>query len=67
MQSQEELLARLAEHGARRRAALEEAERELDAMRDDLAQAMEQRVPIAELSRIAAVSRPTLYELRRRA
>ncbi len=67
MAARDELLAKIAEHGERRRAALEQADSELDAMRDLLVEAMDQRVPIAELHRLSAVSRPTLYELRRRA
>jgi hypothetical protein len=60
------VLEQLAEHGARRRRALAEAEAELDAMRPLLREALEARVTIAELARLAAVSRPTLYELRGR-
>ncbi len=62
-----ELRARIAAHGDRRREALAAAERELNAMRELLREALDAGVPIAELSRLAAVSRPTLYELRRRA
>jgi hypothetical protein len=60
-----ELRARVAEQGRRRAAALAEADAALEAMRNDLVTALDAGVPLAELARLAAVGRPTLYRLRR--
>lgn len=62
-----EVRTRIARRGERRREALRVAEEELEAMRPDLLAALEAGLTISELARLAAVSRPTLYELRQRA
>lgn len=62
----DQLRARVAEQGRRRQAALHEADAALEAMRDDLVTALDAGVPLAELARLAAVGRPTLYRIRRR-
>jgi transposase-like protein len=56
----------LAEAGAARAAALEEAERQLDRIARLLHDALQGGVSMTEIARVTGVSRQTLYELRGR-
>lgn len=59
-----EVLIELEEAGHRRRGALDEAQAELDRIGELAHRAViEEQVPLAEVARVAGVSRPTLYEL----
>jgi chromosome segregation and condensation protein ScpB len=59
-------LSELEEAGARRSAALAEADAQLDRVARLLSGALRAGLTLAEIARVAGVSRPTLYELRAR-
>lgn len=55
-----DLRARLAEHGNRRRAALEQASAELDAIAELAPAALAAGITKVEIAKLGGVSRPTL-------
>lgn len=60
----ETIRERLAEHGRRRAEALEQADRELDAIAELLPHAQAAGVNLKQVHEITGVSRPTLYARR---
>lgn len=58
-----QLMVEIEEAGRRRREASETAQAELAAIAEPAREAIAEGIPLAEVARIAGVSRPTLYKL----